>query len=87
MIKKFKHWLIERILPIWARSELLKENDRLQKENQELRIHIKQLDAYIDGLEFGIRNQRRLTINNHMAEQPSVFIPDQNHKPLEEVRK
>ncbi len=63
-MKRFKQWLIERILPVWARTELQKEISRLQKANQEQEIHIKQLNAYIDGLEYGIRTQRRIVINN-----------------------
>lgn len=63
-MKKLKHWLIEHFLPIYLREDLLKENAKLQAKIQEQEIHIKQLDAYIDGLEFAIRSQRRLTINN-----------------------
>ena len=63
-MSKVKRWLIEKILPIWAKKDLLKEIDRLQQVNREQEIHIKQLDAYIDGLEYGIRNQRRIVINN-----------------------
>lgn len=63
-MKKLKRWLIEHFLPIYLREDLLEENARLQAEIQKQAIHIKQLDAYIDGLEYGIRNQRRLTINN-----------------------
>lgn len=66
-MKKLKRWLIERFLPVYLRQELLKENARLADRIQELEIHIKQLDAYIDGLEFAIRNQRRLTINQGEA--------------------
>ena len=63
-MSKVKRWLIEMILPIWAKKDLLKEIDRLQQVNREQEIHIKQLNAYIDGLEYGIRNQRRIVINN-----------------------
>ena len=63
-MRKIKRWLIEKILPIWAKKDLLKEIDHLQQVNREQEIHIKQLDAYIDGLEYGVRNQRRIVINN-----------------------
>ena len=63
-MRRMKHWLIEKILPIWARAELQKEIDRLRKVNQEQETHIKQLNAYIDGLEYGFRVQRRIVINN-----------------------
>lgn len=64
-MRKIKRWLIEELLPVWAKEDLLKEIDRLQQVNREQEIHIKQLDAYIDGLEYGIRNQRRIVINNN----------------------
>lgn len=63
-MKKIKLWLINKALPVWAKAELLKEIERLRKVNYEQEIHIKQLDAYIDGLEYGLRNQRRIVINN-----------------------
>lgn len=63
-MRKMKQRLIEKILPVWARTELLKEIERLQKANQEQETHIKQLNAYIEGLEYGIRVQRRIVINN-----------------------
>lgn len=62
-MRMIKQRLIEKILPVWARSELQKEIERLRKQNQEKEAHIRQLDAYIDGLEYGIRNQRRIVIN------------------------
>lgn len=63
-MKKFKRWLIDHFLPVYLREELLEENKRLLAKIQEQAIHIKQLNAYIDGLEYGIRNQRRIVINN-----------------------
>lgn len=63
MINKLKRWLIEKVLPIWAKEELLKENEKLRERNRELEIHVKQLDAYIDGLEAGLKAQRRIIIN------------------------
>lgn len=63
MIKKFKEWLISKVLPVWAKEELLRENKQLQAKIQEQETHIKQLNAYIDGLEAGIKAQRRIVIN------------------------
>lgn len=63
MIRKLKKWLFERILPVWARAELEKENARLQAEVADLRTQLRLKDEYIDGLTDGIRAQRRIIIN------------------------
>ena len=63
MIKRIKRWLIERILPVWAKAELLSQIESLEKRNEQLRQLIAQRDEYINGLEAGIRTQRRIVIN------------------------
>ena len=63
MIRKLKKWLFERILPVWARAELMEENERLRKEVECLRIDLRLKDEYIEGLTDGIRAQRRIIIN------------------------
>lgn len=69
MIKRLKRWLIERILPVWARSELMAEIEKLKAKNQQLIAECDRLCAYIDGLENGIRSQRRIVINNGEVKQ------------------
>lgn len=69
MIKKIKHWLIERILPVWAREQLLAEIRRLEEKNRQLREENIQLGMYIDGLETGIKSQRRIIINTGEVKQ------------------
>jgi cell division protein FtsB len=64
MIRKIKRWLIERILPVWAREELMAEIERLKESNRQLTAERDRLNAYIEGLETGIRAQRRIVINN-----------------------
>ena len=79
-MKKIKRWLIDRILPVWARESLLSEIDRLNKEIEELKQEIMRKDAYIDGLERGIRSQRRIVINttggerNDFHKQPAIGV-------------
>ena len=62
-MKKIKRWLIERILPVWAREQLLAEIRRLEEKNRQLCEENIQLGSYIDGLETGIKSQRRIIIN------------------------
>lgn len=64
MIKRLKRWLIERILPVWAREELMTEIERLKESNRQLAAERDRLNAYIAGVESGIRAQRRIVINN-----------------------
>ena len=69
MIKKVKRWLIERILPVWARESLLAEIEDLKKQNTELRCQLALRNEYISGLENGIRAQRRIVINTTGGEK------------------
>lgn len=69
MIKRFKRWLIERILPVWAREELLDQIARLEKENEELRHELALRNEYVNGLECGIRAQRRIVFNTTGGER------------------
>lgn len=62
-MKKIKRWLIERILPVWAREQLLAEIRQLEETNRYLRMENCELESYIDGLEAGIKSQRRIIIN------------------------
>ena len=62
-MKKIKNWLIRRVLPIWAREQLMNENERLCREIETLKIRLQLKDEYIEGLGDGIRAQRRIVIN------------------------
>lgn len=59
---RLKSWLLERFLPAWAKDTVYKENRvllvQLERQNQEIR----ELNAYIDGLETAMRSVRRITI-------------------------
>ena len=62
-MRRFRKWLLERFLPTWAKESVYKENAALQKRIDEQRREIERLNAYINGLEAGIRAQRRIVIN------------------------
>lgn len=62
MIKKFKRWLIDTYLPAYAKQELLETYEKQLKRNEELKRENERLNAYIDGLEAGIKAQRRIII-------------------------
>lgn len=63
MLKKFKNWLCNHFLPMWAKETVLADNKNLQAENRRLKEELSQKEAYIDGLMAGIKSQRRIVIN------------------------
>lgn len=63
-MKRLRKWLIEKFLPIYLREKLMEENAALRKRIVNLETENERLNAYIDGLENGIRAQRRIVINN-----------------------
>lgn len=66
-MRRFKNWLIMKFLPTWAKEELLAENNRLQEQIVALQAEKANLLSYIEGLERGIRAQRRIIIHNGEA--------------------
>lgn len=62
-MKKIKNWLFSRFLPMWAKETILRDYKILERENEELRKKVTELEAYINGLHAGMRNQRRIVIN------------------------
>ena len=63
MIRKIKQWFWEHFLPMWAKETVLADYRRLQEENKELLFQLAEKDAYIEGLQAGIKNVRRIVIN------------------------
>ena len=62
-MKKIKHWFFHRFLPVYLKELLLTENENLRKKIADLEKQLLERDAYIDGLQAGIRAQRRIVIN------------------------
>ena len=69
MLRKLKKWLVERFLPMWAKETILEDNKKLLDEIAKLRRQLDKKDAYIEGLEAGMRAQRRIVINNGEAKK------------------
>ncbi len=63
MMKKIKNWFYNRFLPLWVKETVLAENKRLQVENERLLVLLAEKDAYIEGLQAGIKSLRRIVIN------------------------
>lgn len=62
-MRRFKKWLIDHFLPMWAKESLLKDYTKLMHKVAELERRLERKEAYIAGLEDGIRAQRRIVIN------------------------
>lgn len=65
-MRKLKTWLLERFLPAWAKDSVYQENKRLLVQLEQQKQEIRELNAYIDGLETGLRSLRRVTIRNEV---------------------
>lgn len=64
-MKKFKKWLVDNFLPMWAKETVLRENRSLHQECEELKHKLELQAAYIAGMENGTRSMRRVVINNN----------------------
>lgn len=65
-MRKIKTWLLERLLPAWAKDSVYQENKRLLALVERQKQEIRELHAYVDGLEAGLRALRRVTIRNEV---------------------
>lgn len=64
LIKRIKSWFYDRFLPMWAKETILVDCRQLRKKNEQLLQELAKKDAYIDGLQAGMKAQRRIIINN-----------------------
>ena len=63
MIRKIKKWFWEHFLPLWAKETLFADYRRLQEENEKLLFQLAEKDAYIEGMQVGIKAIRRIVIH------------------------
>lgn len=57
-----KKWLIDRFLPMWAKETVLTDNRRMRRQIRLLEQENKQMKAYIQGMETGIRAGKRIAV-------------------------
>ena len=65
-MRKLKTWLLERFLPAWAKDTVYQDNKRLLAQLERQQQELRELHAYTDGLEAGLRALRRVTIRNEV---------------------
>ena len=58
-----KKWLIDTFLPMWAKQTILTDNKQLARQLRELKQENQCLNAYIRGLETGLRAGKKITIH------------------------
>lgn len=63
-MRRFRTWLLERFLPAWAKDSVYRENKLLREKLGERDREIRELAAYIDGMETALRSMRRIVIQN-----------------------
>ena len=55
-----KRWLLENFLPMWAKESVLRDNQALKRQIRELEQQLQLCNAYIRGLESGLRSAKRI---------------------------
>lgn len=71
---KFKRWLYLKFLPDWCRHDLMETNKQLVNTISKQKVEIDRLNAYIDGIETGMRTQRRISITQNSATESPLSI-------------
>ena len=56
-----KTWLLERVLPMWAKQTVLAQLKDTQRENRKLTRRLRELEAYVKGLHRGLRGGGKWT--------------------------
>lgn len=65
-MRRFKKWLLEKFLPAWAKDSVYEDNKRLLAQLERQAQEMRELNAYIDGLETALRSMRRIVITNEV---------------------
>lgn len=55
-----KKWLLEQFLPMWAKESVLRDNRTLKRQLRSLEQRLQVREAYIRGLESGLRSARKI---------------------------
>ena len=55
-----KKWLLEQFLPMWAKESVLRDNRALKRQIRSLEQRMQVREAYIRGLESGLRSARKI---------------------------
>lgn len=63
-MRRLKTWLWERFLPAWAKDSVYRENQALREKLEAQGQELRELEAYVDGLETALRSMRRIVIQN-----------------------
>ena len=53
---KLRSKLINQYLPLWAKETVLHDNRVLKMENEMLRQKIRELESYINGIQYGLKH-------------------------------
>ncbi len=54
-MKRFKIYLAERVLPVYVRESLIRENEALREK-------LARLESFVEGLQWAVKHQRRIQI-------------------------
>ena len=57
-MRKWKTWLLERFLPAWAKDSVCRENQALREKLAQREQEIRELNAFLNGVETALRKQR-----------------------------
>lgn len=63
-MSKFKKWLYDKYLPAYCREKLIEENEDFKKQLQEAKAENRELKAYINGMQTGLKSVKKIQINN-----------------------